>query len=444
MKKKIKYKVYSMKNYLFNIALLIIMLVSYKSYAVVRIDLTQGNTEPLPVAINNFFDKNGQGNQLGVQIREVIENDLRNSGLFRPIDQAAFLETPSLEKKPNFVNWRQVGALVVSAGRISNHSNKLTIEFSLWDPSKEILLDEVSFNASESSWRRVGHKIADFIYKRLTGETGYFDSRVVFISEAGDMRKRIKKLAIMDQDGANYKELTDGSNLVLTPRFDPKSQRVIYLSYKNKLPQVFLLDLHTGNQRLIGNFPGMSFAPRFSADGQKAVMSIAKSGTTDIYEVSLSSGKLARLSNTPHAINTSPSYSPDGSKIVFNSDRGSKPQLYIMNSDGSNATRISSGEGSYMSPVWSPRGDLIAFTKQKSGQFYIGVMNPDGSNERLLTSSWMDEGPTWSPNGRVIMFSRQKPGAGYNIYSVDVTGYNERLIETPIDASDPAWSPLLG
>jgi TolB protein len=413
--------------------------------AALKIDITQGQVDPMPIAIGDFYDTTGSSSSLGSQIREVVENDLKSSGIFRPISKDAFLESITIDKKPTFASWRQIGALAFTSGRITQNADNITVEFRLWDPNMETQIEGTAFTLTEKSWRRVGHKIADQIYKRLTGEGAYFDSRVVLVSETGPFDKRVKKLAIMDSDSAGYKELTDGRNLVLTPRFDPNSQRIIYMSYKNRVPHVYMLDLQTGNQQLIGNFPGMSFAPRFAPDGKRAIMSIAKNGTTDIYELNLNSGGLRRLTSSSGSINTSPSYSPDGSKIVFNSDRGGAPQLYVMNSDGSNVHRISFGDGSYNSPVWSPRGDFIAFTKAKAreGKFYIGVMRTDGGGERLLTSSWMDEGPTWSPNGRVIMFSRQAKGSGYNVYAVDITGYNERKIETPMDASDPAWSPLL-
>lgn len=411
--------------------------------AALKIDITQGNVDPMPIAINDFFDESGAPTNLGRDIREIIENDLKNSGLFKPISHNAFLEKPQVDQVPSFRSWRQIGALAVSTGKITESGSTVTVEFRLWDPNVEDQIAGSQISISERSWRRLGHKVADEIYNKLTGEEGIFDTRVLFVSETGALTKRIKKLAIMDQDGENYRELTNGKYMVLTPRFDSKSQRAIYMSYEKKVPQVFLLDINSGSETLIGKFPGMSFAPRFSPDGSSAIMSIAKNGTTDIYEVSLFSSSLTRLTNLPGTINTSPSYSPDGEKIVFNSDRGGSPQLYVMNRDGSNVTRISFGGGSYTTPVWSPRGDFIAFTKQKGG-FYIGVMRPDGSGERILSSSWMDEGPTWSPNGRVIMFSRQKRGGGYNIYAVDITGYHERQIKTPHDASDPAWSPLLG
>ena len=428
---------------LYAIALLVVFMFSTQAQAALKIDITQGNVEPMPIAIGDFFTSSGATTTMSDQVRQVIENDLLTTGLFRPIDNKAFLEILPIDKLPNYRSWRQIGALSFTSGRITESGDKVTVEFRLWDPAMEKQIEGSSFTLPKASWRRAAHKISDQIYKRLTGEEGYFDTRVLFISESGVLTNRIKKLAIMDHDGANYKELTDGKHLVLTPRFDPKVHRAIYMSYRSKVPQVYLLDIHTGQQRLVGNFPGMAFSPRFAPDGNQAIMSIAKDGTTDIYEVDLGSSRLQRLTTGAGTINTSPTYSPDGTKIAFTSDRGGQPQIYVMNRDGTGVKRISFGDGSYSTPVWSPRGDFIAFTKQK-GQFYIGVMRTDGSGERLLTSSYMDEGPTWAPNGRVIMFSRQQMGAGYKVFAVDVTGYNERLIETPLDASDPAWSPLLG
>ncbi len=414
------------------------------AFALLKIDITQGNVDPMPIAINNFYSATGTEDSIGTQIKEIIEKDLKSSGIFRPLESNSFLEQLTIDKIPTYVSWRQLGALAVTSGKITKNGDKITVEFRLWDPSTESQIEGSALTMSEKAWRRAGHKIADIVYKKLTGEEGYFDTRLLFISESGPLKKRIKKLAIMDQDGANYMDLTDGTHLVLTPRFDPKSQRAIYMSYKNRSPQVFLLDIHTGNQRLIGNFPGMSFAPRFSPDGNSAIMSIARDGTTDVYEIGLNDQRLHKLTGGVGTINTSPSYSPDGKQIVFTSDRGGQTQLYVMNRDGSGQKRISFGEGTYSTPVWSPRGDFIAFTKKKGSLFYIGVMRTDGSGERLLTSSWMDEGPTWSPNGRVIIFSRQQMGQGYQLFAVDLTGFNERKIETPTDASDPAWSPLLG
>ena len=409
--------------------------------AVVELDITQGNVQPLPIAIADFQSQDG----LGKQISDVVSADLRRSGLFAPIDPSAFIQKGlGPDVSPNFQDWTVINAQALVVGRVSPEADgRLRVEFRLWDVFAGQQLDGQQFYTNPDNWRRVGHIIADAIYERITGEKGYFDSRVVFVAESGDKANRVKRLAIMDQDGANVRYLTDGRDLVLTPRFSPNRQEVTYMSFGNGEPRVYLLQLETGQREIVGNFPGMTFSPRFSPDGQKVIMSLQQNGNANIYAMDLRSRATTRLTSTS-AIDTSPSYSPDGTRIVFESDRGGRQQLYTMGADGSNQQRISFGDGSYSTPVWSPRGDLIAFTKQSGGQFQIGVMRPDGSGERILTSGFHNEGPTWAPNGRVLMFFRdQRGGGGPQLYSIDLTGYNEQKVPTPGYASDPAWSPLL-
>lgn len=404
-----------------------------------RIDITSGNSEPMPIALPNL-----PGGSIGNDIIRVVSADLERSGLFKPINQSSFIEqiTPQTVT-PRFADWRQINAQALVTGSITAGENgKVKVAFRLWDVYGQEQIAGKEYNTSESNWRRIAHIMADEIYKRITGENGYFDSRVVYVSESGPAIKRIKRLAIMDQDGENHKFLTDGRFLVLTPRFSPNSQEILYMSYAGRQPRVFLRDLQTGREESLGNFEGMSFAPRFSNDGSSIIMSIANGGSTQIYKMNLRGRSLIKLTSG-NAIDTSPSYSPDGSQIVFNSDRGGSQQIYTMNADGSGVKRISFGDGRYGTPVWSPRGDLIAFTKMAGGKFYIGVMRTDGSGEREITESYLDEGPTWSPNGRVIMFHRQARGGSIRLYSVDITGKNLREVITPMDASDPAWSPLL-
>ncbi len=407
--------------------------------AALRIDITKGNAEPMPIALPNL-----PGGTVGADIIRVVSADLERSGLFRPISQSSFIEqiTPQTVT-PRFADWRQINAAALVTGSVTDSGNgKVKVAFRLWDVYGQEQIAGKEYNTFNSNWRRIAHIMADEIYKRMTGENGYFDSRVVYVSESGPAMKRIKRLAIMDQDGENHKFLTDGRYLVLTPRFSPNSQEILYMSYAGRQPRVFMRDLQTGREESLGNFEGMSFSPRFSNDGNSIVMSIANGGSTQIYKMSLRDRRLIRLTSGS-AIDTSPSYSPDGSQITFNSDRGGSQQVYVMNSDGSGVKRISFGDGRYGTPVWSPRGDLIAFTKMAGGKFYIGVMKTDGSGERVLTESFLDEGPTWSPNGRVIMFHRQARGGNVRLYSVDITGSNLREVLTPMDASDPAWSPLL-
>jgi TolB protein len=410
--------------------------------ALVEIDVNNGNIEPLPVAITDFL----AGDQTGANISQVVEADLQRSGLFAPIEHSAFIEKISNpDIAPRFEDWKVINAQALVTGRVSKEADgRLKVEYRLWDTfAGQQLAGEQFFTNPENS-RRVAHIIADSIYERLTGEKGYFDSRIVFVDEEGPRNNRVKKLAIMDQDGANAQFLSRGDDLVLTPRFSPTRQEITYMSYAGGQPRVYLLQLETGQRETVGNFPNMTFAPRFSPDGQKVIMSLGREdGNSNIFTMDLRSRTTSRLTDTS-AIDTSPSYSPDGNQIVFASDRGGRAQLYVMNSDGSNQKRISFGDGSYSTPVWSPRGDLIAFTKQSGGSFSIGVMRPDGSGERELTTGFHNEGPTWAPNGRVIMFFRQPAGApGPSLYSIDLTGRNEQRIATPHFGSDPAWSPLL-
>jgi TolB protein len=418
--------------------------------AEVRIDITRGHLEPLPIAITNFFGKGTQDQEVGTDIATVIAGNLERSGLFKPIDKGAFLQKPeALQVQPRYSDWRVINAQALVNGSVSlQPDGRLRVEFRLWDVFAEAQMTGLAYFTEPNNWRRVAHIISDAIYKRITGESGYFDTRVVYVAESGPLRRRVKRLAIMDQDGANIRYLTNGDALVLTPRFSPAAQEITYLSYFNNTPRVYLFNIESGRQELLGNFKGMTFAPRFTPDGQSVLMSFAERGNSDIRLMDLRTRKSVRLTTHP-AIDTSPSGSPDSRFVAFNSDRGGSPQIYVMNIDGSNVHRISFGRGRYATPVWSPRGDLIAFTKQLSGEFYIGVMRPDGSGERLLTKSFLDEAPTWSPNGRVLMFFRQRPtdskgrGGRTRLFSVDLTGYNLREVITPGDASDPAWSSLL-
>ncbi len=417
--------------------------------AELQIDVTGAMRDPLPLAFPEMIHEGFWVGQYAGKIRDVVIADLERSGLFRIIPENSYIqELTSIDEQPNFVDWKaiQAHALVQSAIKEVD-PNTLRVEFRLWDVYAENQLKGQSFTTTKDNWRRVAHVIADAIYERLTGEKGYFDTRIVYVSETGPATKRIKRLAIMDQDGENHKFLTSGAAMALTPRFSPNLQKVTYMSYAGAMPKVYILDIETGKQELLGSFPGMTFAPRFSPDSSKVLLSYANNGRTNIYEMDLKKRTSKRLTSGS-AIDTSPSYSPDGSQIVFNSDRGGNQQLYVMNADGSDVHRISFGTGRYATPVWSPRGDYIAFTKMANGQFYIGVMYPDGSGERLLASGYLVEGPTWSPNGRVLMYFRQDKGtsrrnAPVKLYSIDLTGYNERMIVTPAEASDPAWSPLL-
>ena len=437
---------------------LLFLIIPKTSFGLIEVDITRGNLNPLPIAVSPLFVESKSVKEfqnllkkenIGEDISSVVENNLKSSGLFNPLKKEAFLQKPDIAHlKPRFEDWSLIKAQALITGEVKYENEKLRVEFRLWDvlAGKEMMA--LAFTTVPDNWRRVGHIITDKVYQRLTGEKGYFDTRIIYVSEEGPKTNRVKKLAIMDQDGFNTKYLTLGNELVLTPRFNPTNQMVTYLSYFKNLPRVYLLDIETGVQEVVGDFPGMTFAPRFSPDGKKIIMSFAKDGNSDIYTMDLENRIVEKITNHP-SIDTSPSFSPDGKYICFNSDRSGYQQIYVMKSDGTKVKRISFGKGLYGTPVWSPRGDLIAFTKLHKGKFYIGVMRVDGSGERLLTENYYQEAPSWSPNGRVLIFYREtksdSEGKGFSakLWSIDLTGYNERLVDTETDASDPSWSSLL-
>jgi TolB protein len=429
---------------------IVLIFVSASAFALTHIDITRGNIEPVPIAITDFHESSNQAKKLSENIIKVVTQDLQNSGLFRIINKKAYIENIiGADSVPKFSAWRQINAASLINGSVDISYGKLTVSFRMWDPFSEKQVGGAVLEVKTDAWRRVAHKISDEIYKRLTGEDGYFDSKVVYVAVSGPANKRIKRLAVMDQDGANHHYLSDGKHLVLTPRFSPDARHFMYLSYEDpRKPRVRVMDLDTHRTHSIGSFPGMSFAPRYTSDGRNALLSAAVNGISNIYFLDLQTLKQTQLTSC-NSICTSPSPSPDNSKIAFNSDMGGGRHIYVMNADGSGIKRISFGTGHYTSPVWSPRGDLIAFTKSIPGRgFYIGLMKPDGSGERIIARGWIVEGPTWSPNGRVIMFEkgekpRGKDSSHTKLYAIDITGYNERKIDTPLEATDASWSPLL-
>jgi TolB protein len=410
-----------------------------------RLDITRPVIEPVPLAIPQFIAENAAGAEFAAQITQVVTADLTGTGLFRAIDPASFISGISGFDAPvAFNDWQAINAQGLIVGAVAASGDQIVVKFRLFDvASGQPLGEGLQFAGTPATWRRMAHKVADAVYSRITGEGGYFDTRVVFVSESGPRDNRTKRLAVMDYDGANVQFLTDGASLVLAPRFSPAGNAILFTSYASGFPQVNVMDVGSLGITPLAQTDGtMTFAPRFSPDGGTVVFSLERGGNTDIYAMDVSGGNLRQLTNSP-SIETAPSFSPDGSQIVFESDRTGSQQIYVMPASGGEGTRISAGSGRYGTPVWSPRGDQIAFTKQEGGSFFIGVMRTDGSEEALLTRSYLDEGPTWAPNGRVIMFTRQAPGGDPVLMSVDISGRNLRQVPTDGPASDPAWSPLL-
>ena len=429
------------------IALLLVALPLTALAEPLRIIIDGGVIEPMPFAVPDFVAENGGAGDFARDISRVVASDLSGTGLFREIPADAFVSrVTSFEAPVAYNDWQVINAQALVTGAVSASGDQIVVKFRLFDVvSGEQMGEGLQFAGTPASWRRMAHKVADAVYSRITGEGGYFDSRVVYVAEAGPKNARQKRLAVMDYDGAGTQYLTDSASLVLAPRFSPTGDRILFTSYASGFPRIYLMNVSDLSTRALEEQQGtMTFAPRFAPDGRTVVFSLERGGNSDIYTVDTSTGALSQLTNAP-SIETAPSFSPDGSQITFESDRSGTQQIYVMSAGGGEPTRISNGQGRYGTPVWSPRGDMIAFTKQNEGRFHIGVLRTDGSEERLLTASFLDEGPTWAPNGRVLMFTRETAGEGgaAALFSVDISGRNLRQITTEGAASDPAWSPLL-
>jgi TolB protein len=398
----------------------------------------EGVLKPFQIAIAPFSGPTGS------EISSVLSGDLSRSGYFEAINPRSFIETGlTLSNAPNFPQWTQIGAQAVLYGSVTPRPDgRNDVGFRLYDPYRQCQLVSYQFTATQDQWRRIAHKIADVVYQRMTGESGFFDTRIIYVAESGTELNRLSRLAIVDQDGYNPVFLTGGEEIILTPRFSSNPDEITYMALGKDYSRIYLYNLSTGRRESLGEFDGQALAPRYSPDGSKVAFSIIRGGNTDVYVMDLRSRQLSRLTSDP-GIDTSPSFSPDARQIVFNSDRSGTPRLYVMNADGSGQRPISRGGGSYTAPSWSPRGDLIAFTKSSGGRFSIGVMGTDGSGERSLSSSYFEEGPSWAPNGRYIMFSRQTRGGNTNLWMVDLSGRVIAQSGYQGRGSDPAWSPLL-
>ncbi len=414
------------------------------SFAELRIDVTEGTFQPIPLAITSF-DSGGDPYlaQAAKDITDVIKSDLTNCGLFKIVDPNAYIQTSyDVMSNPRFADWKVLNAEGLVGGIVKRNGSNLQADFRLFDVFTEKQLAGLSKTSEAANWRRVGHQIADAIYEAMTGDKGYFDTRVVYVAESGSELQRKYRLAIMDYDGENHQFITSGSTRVLTPRFSPDRLKIAYVDFgqNDKTPTLHVHDLQSGHSESLASVEGQRMSPRFSPQGDHLILSTAKNGAASLYKMPLTTKKLEKLTSNTSTIDVSPCYSPDGSQVTFISDRGGAPQIYVGDSTGNNATRVSYSQGWYDNPIWSPRGDLIAFTRQSKGTFYIGVIRPDGSGERMLDAGYLLEGPTWSPNGREIMYTCQASSHNkVGICSVDITGNHKRVINTPGEGSYPTW-----
>ena len=444
------WKGFIMRKFISFVMVLVSFLFISPSRAELHVDVVAGGVDPIAIAIQKFETIGKVSNSDAKMLREVVENDLKRTGLFRIVNHDAFPEFVKMNEMPNFKSWAAIKTQVLAQASIQPEGkDSYKLEFYLWDVNGQEQIEAQSLIASKKSIRRLAHIMADAIYERLTGEVGYFDTQIVFIAETGSVSNRVKRMAIMDQDGYGMRFLSDKKTFVMSPHFSPNMSTVVFLSYRNDDPMVWVLDLDTGDQTKLGNFGGMSFAPRFSPDGSKVALSLVKNGVTNIYEYDMATKGLRQLTFGNH-IDTSPSYSPDGRYMVYNSDSSGSQQIHVMDLKTGKQKRITFGAGRYATPAWSPDGQFIAFTKMADNTFYIGIMNPEGRHEKILAGGWYMEAPSWAPGSRrLVYYETERTADGEervsHIRSVDITGQNIYDIDLKdgLNGTEPTWSPKL-
>ena len=425
---------------------LIFCLLPILAHAELKIDIVAGNFSPVPIAIQKFEAKD---TKLANTLRQVVENDLKSTGLFRIINPAAHPQMLKMDKMPEFDDWAAINTQVLVQGKLTKTKDgKYRLQFYVWDIKGKEQIEAQILVAPKKSSRRLAHIMADAIYERLIGESGYFDTQIVMTTETGEMQNRNKRLAIIDSDGYGFRYISDGETMVMSPHFSPNMQTIVFLSYRNDDPMVWSLDMNTGTQKRLGRFGGMTFAPRFSPDGSRVALSLVKGGTTNLYEFNTKTNELRQLTFGDY-IDTSPSYSPSGQKMAFNSNRSGSQQIHILDLNDLTEKRITFGSGRYATPAWSPDGNYIAFTKISDDTFFVGIMSPKGKNEKVLAGGWFMEAPSWAPNSRrIIYYETEKiddEERESHIRSVDIMGQNTYDIKLPdgVNGLEPTWSPKL-
>ena len=406
--------------------------------APLQIDIRKGVVSRIPVAFLGF-----QPIESEIDIGSVVENDLKLSGSF------SILPNYSMGQReedalctPNLLLWQSYPGAMIVQGNITTNGNIISVELKMYDAALNKLLKTGTIYANTGKWRSLAHKISNAIYYELTGEKGIFDTQIVFVAQSGTPLKPISRIAIIDQDGANFRFLTPPNEYCHTPKTSPVSPDIAYAFFNKRRSMLRVHNLDTG-QKSILPIKGIGISTDFSPNGRTILFGDSCNGSTTLHAYDRSTGQTKQMNQAYGGISVSPSCAPDGQSFVVSSDqdlvrsptqgkrRIGAPKLYVIQYSTGAARLLSQNTGSYLCPAWSPDGQYIAFVKRSKGHYYIGIMNADGTGERMLASDHVIDYPSWAPNSRMVIFSAQQRRFGpYSLFMVDLTGRSLRKLPT--------------
>lgn len=402
------------------------------SHAQTTIEIIGGGAQQFPIAVTNLPGEAA----LPQGIAQIVRDDLNRSGLFKLVD-ATNLPVPADAAQVRFPEWKGRGADFLAFGRVVPAADgRLSARVVLVDVAKQVELGNFSYTLSPAQARVTAHRLADDIYQKITGERGFFNTKIAYVKKSGNRFD----LIVADSDGQNEQSALTSREPIISPRWSPDGSKLAYVSFENKKPQIWVHEIYTSKRTLVGNFRGSNSAPAWSPDGATLAIALTLSGGTQIYTIPASGGESKRLTNSG-GIDTEPWYAPDG-MIYFTSDRGGSPQIYRMSASGGDARRVTF-KGTYnVSPRVSPDGKTLAYITRTNGQFQVSILDLATNQDMTLTDTVKDESPSFAPNGRMLLYATEIGGRGVLAAVSKDAQVKQRISVTAADAREPAWGPF--